>query len=324
MDLSVLKKILEDLDVINKNINAFIDKHQDKHEWGSDLFNYILKSNGKKACGNDKTALFHINKTNKFSSWKDWVNDVFETNKEYYAQRLRLMSMSYKHLKDIKDEDINFITEELERMKKEKRTKDFKITDNNTITSNKECANIIEKRLEEILSGKIKPTKFDLFGILLPPRRAEVANIKCLKDTNEVNKDDDGKLNYYIKNNRTFIFEQYKTAGKYGTQFFSLNELNEILPFLDKRVKDIVINLVDKELFKHDYNLIRQEYNNGKKYNEGCYSGVYSTNNGFSINDCRKYWSSKIFKTGNIEHYKKLNCWLSHSAGVDVNHYQKV
>jgi hypothetical protein len=63
-------------------------------------------------------------------------------------------------------------------------------------------------------------------GIFQPPRRSEFANVK-------INNYDKEKDNYLLKNK--IIFNNYKTAKKYGRQVYDINP--NIMPILKKFLK---------------------------------------------------------------------------------------
>lgn len=94
----------------------------------------------------------------------------------------------------------------------------------------------VKEKVEEALNNlKNNPTleNYKLYlasvfssGIYSPPRRSEFANVK-IKDY-DINTD-----NYLLK--KKIIFNQYKTAKKYGSQTYEIP--NEILPMLKRYLK---------------------------------------------------------------------------------------
>lgn len=76
---------------------------------------------------------------------------------------------------------------------------------------------------------------------LQPPRRNEYYNMKVIKNTNGLNNSDNFLL--WTPKKKEFIFQDYKTAGTYGTERIPVNaELEQVLKLYLKHWQNIVVN----------------------------------------------------------------------------------
>lgn len=76
---------------------------------------------------------------------------------------------------------------------------------------------------------------------LQPPRRNEYYNMKVIKNTSGLNNSDNFLL--WTPKKKEFIFQDYKTAGTYGTERIPVNaELEQVLKLYLKHWQNIVVN----------------------------------------------------------------------------------
>lgn len=152
--------------------------------------------------------------------------------------------------------------------------------------------------------------KYQLFGMLLPPRRRDVNDMWLLQNVADVKPD--VHKNYYLFNENTFVFSEYKTSDVYGTQRFVLDE--ETFPFLPSENIEAA-----KELLRR----YRLKLLGNKLFGVINFSTSFFRVNGFSTTDARHYWSSSVLKQGNMAHFRKLCAWMAHSTSTALSNYNE-
>jgi integrase len=144
------------------------------------------------------------------------------------------------HIKEYREKMISYCNEVNNKYKEQKLTdkqKEHRITFDDVKAKVEEAFNNL-KNNPTLENYKLYLASCFSSGIYSPPRRSEFANVK-IKDY-DINTD-----NYLLK--KKIIFNQYKTAKKYGSQTYEIP--NEVLPILKKYLK---VNTSDYLFTKSD------------------------------------------------------------------------
>ena len=120
-------------------------------------------------------------------------------------------------------------------------------------------------------------------GIYSPPRRSEFCNIKI--KNYDINTD-----NYLLK--KKIVFNQYKTAKKYGSQTYDIP--NEVLPFLKRYLK---VNTSDYLFTKSDNTTVM----NNSDYNR-LLNKIFGKT--ISVDSLRSIYLSEMYK--NVPAYNEM------------------
>lgn len=145
--------------------------------------------------------------------------------------------------------------------------------------------------------------------ILLAPRREKDYIIMHVSETND---NLDKELNYYIKQDGTFIFQNYKTSNKYGKQIIKLTEKhnNIIKDFVTTyNIKGSLFNL-NRGSIGNKISKIFEASTNGKK---------------IRINILRHSYISYITDKGYLskkEDREKIAMIMAHSEGMQNEYYK--
>lgn len=144
--------------------------------------------------------------------------------------------------------------------------------------------------------------------VLFPPRRLQDYSLMYVKnEEDEIEK----SKNYYIKSKGYFIFQEYKTKNKYGTQKIDVGD----------KLKDIIENYIDKynineSLFDLSYKNVNNKLSN---------MFIRKINKKVSVNILRHSYITYIKNSGKLNELEiknKLAFIMAHSSIMQDQYYK--
>lgn len=118
-------------------------------------------------------------------------------------------------------------------------------------------------------------------------------------------KTDDG-MNYYAKNDRSLVFQEYKTKAKYGKQIFRLRKGSPL---------ETILNARPKGLLFHD--------EKGKVYDAKAFSKKVKRDTGLTVNDFRHSYITYFLKLApSVDAKLETATMMAHNIGTQAK-YQK-
>jgi hypothetical protein len=166
------------------------------------------------------------------------------TKKNYYAALVSLLS----RMPDSYEPTIKKYRELMEeKIKATAPTETYNEKQKAALMSLKEIEAIRESLIDSPSEDYTKRANWDKLldylllslYVLQPPRRNEYFNMKVIKNTSALNNSDNFLL--WTSKKKEFIFQDYKTAGTYGTERIPVNaELEQVLRLYLKHWQNIV------------------------------------------------------------------------------------
>jgi len=143
-----------------------------------------------------------------------------------------------------------------------------------------------------------------------PRRINDYAYMKYVKNMKET---ENKEKNYYVKKGNKFVFENYKTRGRYGRQEFDVPD----------ELKKLINKYIEKNEIKEGEALL--------KYRKG--SDGYNRDNlrkrivkifGVSVDGVRHAYITWLYKKGvKVEEIEKISERMAHSIATDIGYYDK-
>ena len=176
-----------------------------------------------------------------------------------------------------------------------------------------EIKQVFYKLYEKRNKSQISFKKCIIIGlyVLFPPRRIkDYSHMKIVENIS----DSDKKFNYYVKNNKQFVFSDYKTKKKYGSQIFDI--IDELCILLNEYITKY--DLISKELIGMRETDLSEKIKN-----------IFFTETGknTSVNTIRHSFINYMIKHGKInstEERKKYSNMMGHSDITQQNIYRKI
>jgi len=208
------------------------------------------------------------------------------------ATQASVLSAVKHHLAD-KPSDLAFYTAEHDKVKKEQlRTTSYKKTD--------KFVEWDEVKATYERTKSLTAAVYTLFA----PRRLEWRLVKVVDDISDA-KTGDG-MNYYAKNDRSLVFQEYKTKAKYGKQIFRLRKGSPL---------ETILNARPLGLLFHD--------EKGDAYDAKAFSKKVKRDTGLSVNDFRHSYLTYFLKLApSVDDKLETATMMAHNIGTQAK-YQK-
>ena len=182
-----------------------------------------------------------------------------------------------------------------------------------------EIFDIIRNKIKEVRTGVIPVTAFNLFGVLLRPRRVGDVSILKVYDT-EAN-DTAKSGNSYFKDTAELVFRDYKTLANYGVQRFSLNPTKEAL--LVHTESQLAMARAFLESIANDTYMMPYSGKGGTTGQDAVrantLTGRFLKANGFSTNDSRHYNATEGRSLGKANQLA-IASWMAHNVSTAVDY----
>ena len=188
-----------------------------------------------------------------------------------------------------------------------------------TDTKYEEIFENIRKKVDEVRTGVIPVSPFNLFGVLLRPRRVGDVAILKVYDTESVDTAKTG--NSYYKDTAELVFRDYKTLANYGIQHFCLKPTKEAL--LIHTESQLAMARAFLESIANNSYMMPYFGKGGTTGKEAVMAntmtGRFLKANGFSTNDSRHFNATEGRSLGKAQQLA-IAGWMAHNVATAVSY----